>query len=101
MMWYFYIIYFLAGAFLANGVPHFVNGISGRNFPTPFAHPPGKGLSSPTINVLWGFTNFIFGSLLLTVGGSFSLGLTYESLAAILGTLTISIFSSKLFGKLK
>jgi hypothetical protein len=42
---------FFAGAFLANFVPHFVHGISGDRFPTPFANPPGKGLSSPTLNV--------------------------------------------------
>jgi len=100
-MWYFYIICFFAGAFLANGVPHFVSGVSGRKFPTPFAHPPGKGLSSPTVNVFWGFTNFVFGSLLLTVIDTFSLGLTFESLALILGALAISLFSSRVFGKLK
>ena len=101
MLWYFYIIYFFAGGFLANGVPHFVNGISGRKFPTPFAHPPGIGLSSPTVNVLWGFTKFVVGSLLLTVIGSFLLGLTFETLVAILGALAISLFSSRVFGKLK
>ena len=97
MIWYFYIIYFFAGAFLANGVPHFVNGISGRKFPTPFVRP----LSSPTLNVLWGFVNFVIGSLLLTTIGSFLLGLTFETLVAILGALVMSIFSSYLFGKLK
>ena len=101
MVWYFYIAYFFAGAFLANSIPHFVNGISGQKFPTPFAHPPGKGLSSSTVNVLWGFANFVVGSLLLIAVGSFSLGLTFESLAAILGALAISLFSSHVFGKLK
>ena len=54
MRWYFYVAYFFGGAFLVNAVPHFVNGVSGRSFPTPFASPPGKGLSSPMVNVLWG-----------------------------------------------
>ena len=40
--WYNYIACFFAGIFLANFVPHFVHGISGDRFPTPFAHPPGK-----------------------------------------------------------
>jgi hypothetical protein len=44
--WYNYTACFFAGAFLADFVPHFVHGISGDRFPTPFAHPPGKGLSS-------------------------------------------------------
>ncbi len=51
--WYNYIACFFAGVFFANVVPHFVQGISGDRFPTPFAHPPGKGLSSPTVNVVW------------------------------------------------
>ena len=52
MKWYQYIAGFFAGAFLTNVVPHFVNGISGNAFPTPFANPPGQGLSSPLTNVL-------------------------------------------------
>jgi len=47
MRWYFYVSYFFGGVFLVNAVPHFVNGVSGRSFPTPFASPPGKGKSSP------------------------------------------------------
>jgi len=42
MRWYFFVAYFFAGAFLVNAVPHFVNGVSGRSFPTPFASPPGR-----------------------------------------------------------
>ena len=33
-----YILCFFAGAVLANVVPHFVHGISGDRFPTPFAN---------------------------------------------------------------
>ena len=43
MIWLHYIYCFLAGAFLANFVPHFVQGICGNRFPTPFAKPPGQG----------------------------------------------------------
>ncbi len=42
MHWYSYVGCFFAGMFLANAVPHFVHGISGDPFPTPFAKPPGK-----------------------------------------------------------
>ncbi len=52
MQWYTYIAYFFAGAFLVNAIPHFVSGVTGRPFPSPFASPPGKGLSSPVVNVL-------------------------------------------------
>ena len=36
------ISYFFAGAFLANAVPHFVSGVMGRVFQSPFAKPPGR-----------------------------------------------------------
>ena len=65
MPWYFYVLEFLAGAFLANGVPHFVQGISGNPFQSPFASPPGIGESSPLSKVLWGFGNLLAGALLL------------------------------------
>jgi hypothetical protein len=68
MNWYHYVACFFAGIFLANTVPHFVQGISGNRFPTPFAHPPGKGLSSPTVNVLWALVNLIAGYILFELG---------------------------------
>ncbi len=67
MKWYHYIAGFFAGAFLTNAVPHFVNGISGNAFPSPFAHPPGQGLSSPLVNVLWALLNLLAGYLLFRV----------------------------------
>jgi uncharacterized membrane protein len=68
MSWYNYVGCFFAGAFLANVVPHFVHGISGDPFPTPFAHPPGRGLSSPTVNVAWAWLNLIVGYVLFRAG---------------------------------
>jgi hypothetical protein len=57
MRWYHYIACVFGGAFLANTVPRFVNGISGNDFQSPFALPRGEGLSSSTVNVLWGLFN--------------------------------------------
>ncbi len=68
MNWYNYIACFFAGAFLANVVPHFFHGISGDRFPTPFAHPPGRGLSSPTVNVVWAWINLVIGYVLVRAG---------------------------------
>jgi len=68
MHWPNYIACFFVGAFLANVVPHFVHGISGDRFPTPFAKPPGKGLSSPLVNVLWALFNLVIGYLLFRAG---------------------------------
>jgi hypothetical protein len=63
-----YIFCFFAGALLANVVPHFVHGISGDPFPTPFANPPGKGLSSPMLNVVWALFNLLIGYILFRLG---------------------------------
>jgi hypothetical protein len=63
--WYIDLLQFVAGMFLANGVPHFVQGISGHWFQSPFASPPGVGESSPVVNVLWGFLNLAIGFALL------------------------------------
>jgi hypothetical protein len=65
MPWYFFVLEFFGGLFLANGVPHFVQGISGAPFQSPFGKPPGVGESSPLSNVLWGFGNLVAGALLL------------------------------------
>jgi hypothetical protein len=96
MPWYNYIACFFAGMFLANAVPHFVSGISGDPFPTPFAKPPGKGLSSPTVNVLWALINLIVGYMLFQVGKVYS-----DNLLALLvffvGIAVISIVLSKSF----
>jgi hypothetical protein len=64
MEWYNYIAGLFAGAFLANFVPHFVHGISGNKFPTPFSKPRGVGLSSSTTNVIWALFNLVVGYLL-------------------------------------
>jgi hypothetical protein len=65
MPWYYYVLEFVSGLLLTNGVPHFVQGISGHRFQSPFASPPGIGESSPLINALWGFANLALGSILL------------------------------------
>ena len=61
MEWYHYLSAFWAGVFFVNTVPHFVSGVSGNRFPSPFAKPPGKGLSSPTLNVVWALINLVIG----------------------------------------
>jgi hypothetical protein len=65
MPWYFYALEFLSGLLLTNGVPHFVQGVSGSRFQSPFASPPGVGESSPLVNALWGFANLAGGFVLL------------------------------------
>ena len=44
--WYHDVAYVFGGMFLMNAVPHLGNGVSGHPFQSPFATPPGEGLSS-------------------------------------------------------
>lgn len=95
MTWYAYVACFFAGVFLANTVPHFVHGISGERFPTPFAHPPGKGLSSATVNVLWALVNLAIGYFLFHAGhvargGMAAAALCFAGVAAISIPMSVS-----------
>lgn len=91
MAWYVYLAYFVAGLFLANGVPHFVNGISGRRFQSPFASPPTVGESSALVNVIWGLVNFIIGFVLIKGVGDFSCGFNLDVLMVFLGAVVMSL----------
>jgi len=73
MTWHDVVAYFFGGAFLANFAPHFIAGVSGRPFYTPFAKPPFRGLSPPAVNVLYGLFNLGVAYVLLVVVGSFEL----------------------------
>ena len=99
MNWLYLVSYFFGGSFLANAVPHFVSGTMGRPFQTPFAKPPGKGLSSSTANVLWGFFNAVIGYFLIVRVGSFHLRSIGDVLVFALGALLISLFSARHFGQ--
>jgi hypothetical protein len=96
--WYEYLACFFAGAFLTNVVPHFVYGISGDRFPTPFAHPPGKGLSSPTVNVVWALFNLLVGYILFRAGKVLS-GNDSALVVFFAGIVAISIPLSMRFSK--
>jgi hypothetical protein len=54
MPWYFYVLEFVSGMLLTNGVRHFVQAVSSHRFQSPFGYPPGVGESSPLSNTLWG-----------------------------------------------
>jgi hypothetical protein len=99
MHWYYNLSYFFAGAFLSNSLPHLVNGVSGRAFQSPFAKPSGVGLSSATVNVLWGCFNLAVAYLLVFRVGSFDLRSARHALALGAGFLLLSIFSARIFGR--
>jgi hypothetical protein len=93
--------YFVAGLFLANGVPHFVNGISGRRFQSPFASPPGVGESPPLVNVLWGLFNFAVGYVLLTQIGAFDGDFSGDVLALFAGMVLAAVGLAWHFGRVR
>ncbi len=97
MSWYSYVACFFAGGFLTNAVPHFVYGVCGDRLPTPFAHPPGKGLSSPIVNVLWALVNIVVGCYLFRVGRVASCDLTRVVFFA--GVVVMSVMLSVGFAK--
>ena len=99
MRWYHYLAYFFGGAFLANAIPHLVSGITGHPFQSPFASPPGQGLSSATVNVLWGSFNLVIGYLLICRVGNFELRKTRHVLVAGLGALLMAVVLAHAFGK--
>jgi hypothetical protein len=99
MNWLHLVSYFFGGVFLANAVPHFVSGVMGRPFQSPFAKPPGQGLSSSTVNVLWGFSNAALAYLLVLRVGHFDVRSTSDVLALAVGALLISLFSARHFGQ--
>lgn len=99
MHWLHLLSYFFGGLFLANAVPHLASGTMGRPFQSPFAKPPGRGLSSSTVNVLWGFFNAVAGYPLVVRVGSFDLRSTSDVLAFALGALLISLQSARHFGR--
>jgi cobalamin synthase len=99
MHWYSLVALFLGGAFLANAVPHIVNGISGRAFQTPFAKPPGKGVSPSIINVLWGFLNLFVAWLLLILLGHFDIHNWVHVAMAFVGALILAMTCARHFGR--
>lgn len=95
-----YLLIVVAGALLANGVPHLVSGVRGDRFPTPFATPPGRGESSPVINVLWGVANGLVGAALAIRWLPHRVAPLEDALCAA-GFLAMALFAAHHFGKVR
>lgn len=98
--WYHFIAYFFGGVFLINSVPHLVAGVSGSPFQSPFASPPGEGLSSALVNVLWGMFNLLVAYLLLCRVGNLQLRQTRHVIPFGLGMFLLAINLATHFGRL-
>jgi hypothetical protein len=99
MEWRNLVSYFFGGAFLTNAIPHFVSGAMGKPFQSPFAKPPGQGLSSSTVNVLWGSLNLVVGYVLVCRVGDFGLRTTRDVTALGLGIILMGLFHARHFGR--
>jgi hypothetical protein len=99
MDWTHFAAWFFGGAFLTNAIPHFVAGTMGRAFQSPFAKPPGQGLSSSTINAAWGFLNLVAAYVLLCRVGDFDLRATSSIVPLGLGMLLMGLMAARSFGR--
>lgn len=100
MSWHHLAACFFGGVFLANFFPHFMAALSGRRFPTPFATPPFRGLSSPAVNVLWALVNLVAAYALLVLAGSFDVRSVPDVATAMAGFGLASLGLARSIGKL-
>src|SRR5580658_2812091 len=91
---------FFAGAFLCNAIPHLVSGLLGEPFPSPFARPAGRGLSSPVVNFLWGFLNLVIALALLSIA-HIAIGLNTPLILFLLGFLLLGLMLALPSGKVR
>ena len=97
MRWYHYVSYFFGGAFAANFIPHFVNGVSGRSFRTPFARLGSSNLSSAEVNVIWGWLNFLIAFLLFANIGPLYIGTPGDTIFVAAGMLVMGVILARIF----
>jgi len=100
-----FILLFFAGAFSANSLPHFINGISGREMNGPFFYRYFTWIPNPLFNTLWGLLNafiaFLFLSLLTKEQPGIGLFRhhPWNLIVYSVGFIFASVFLSLFFGK--
>lgn len=99
MDWQGLVSYFFGGVFLSNAIPHIVSGMTGHPFQSPFAKPRGQGLSSSTVNVMWGIFNLVVAYALICHVGNFSLRSTTHAVTLGLGFLLMGLMLAHHFGR--
>ena len=99
MNWPHEIAYFFGGLFFANALPHYISGLMGRAFQSPFAKPRGEGYSTSLTNVLWGFFNLVIAYALLVRVVDFDIHSLAHAGALGLGMLLIALFAARHFGR--
>jgi hypothetical protein len=98
------ILSFISGLLICNAVPHLAAGLRGEAFPSPFAKPPGRGLSAPTTNVVWGWINLFVGLAIMPRFVLFAPVMPLFNLAWIafaLGFLLAGLIVGRHFGRVR
>ncbi|WP_394550619.1 hypothetical protein ACDF64_09175 [Agromyces sp. MMS24-JH15] len=85
------------GALLVNAIPQGTAGVRGEPFPTPFASPPGVGLSAPVVNVAWSAVNAVVAAVLLGRG----IRTPGERVAVALGAVAMAFVVAFHFGSVR
>jgi len=101
MQWYVHFAHFFGGAFFANALPHLIAGMSGQPLQSPFASPPFRGLSSPTVNVAWALVNLAFAYLLLVRVDAFDLRSWPDAGVCFVGFGAMAFQSARSFGRVR
>ena len=99
MLWYDYLAHFVAGAFLANGVPHLAGHLRQQISDPICAAGRRRRVLVLARNVIWGWFNFIIGGVLLRLSFPPLPPPPALSLATMLGVLVMAIFLSRHFGR--
>src|ERR1700733_7547988 len=80
--------------------PIWATGFRGKPSRAPFASPPGVGLSSAMVNVLWGLFNLAVGYLLVCRVGSFDLRKTQHAVVLGAAIVIMSLLDAHAFARL-
>jgi hypothetical protein len=81
-----YLLFILTGLVSANGVPHFIKGMTGEKHRTPFKNP-----SSAATNVLWGAANLYVATWLFKLALDYHANFTLASISVLIGVLSIGV----------
>jgi hypothetical protein len=81
-----YLLFFIAGLVGANGVPHFIKGITGEKHRTPFKNP-----SSAATNVLWGAANLYLAAWFFNLALHYHANFMSASISVLIGILVIGV----------
>lgn len=91
-----YILYFLAGLVLTNGLPPFIRGVIGQRNRMPF-----KRDSGPMLSVVWGTANLFVAGWLWLYASLMPHALGFALVAFFLGVLVAGITLAKRYEALR